>query len=117
MFDTNIVIDALNGIVAADEEYCRYDRVYISVMTWMEIMIGTEEHDRLTAPFLHEYFITIPITQSIVEQAVIIRKRYPIRLPDALIQASAQVHRALLVTRSSGDFPTEYPNVRCPYQL
>lgn len=74
VFDTNIVIDALNGIVAADEEYCRYDKVYISLITWMEIMVGTDEEDYLTANFLQEYFIILPITQPIAEQAVIIRK-------------------------------------------
>ena len=30
VFDTNIVIDALNGIAAADTEYARYKRVLIS---------------------------------------------------------------------------------------
>ena len=117
VFDTNIVIDALNGIVAADEEYCRYDKVYISLITWMEIMVGTDEEDYLTANFLQEYFIILPITQPIAEQAVIIRKQYRIKLPDALIQASAQVHNALLITRNTQDFPTEHPGVRCPYYL
>ena len=117
VFDTNIVIDALNGIVAADEEYCRYDKVYISLITWMEIMVGTDEEDYLTANFLQEYFIILPITQPIAEQAVIIRKQYRIKLPDALIQASAQVHNALLITRNTRDFPTEHPGVRCPYYL
>jgi hypothetical protein len=27
VFDTNIVIDSLNGVVEADAEYARYDRV------------------------------------------------------------------------------------------
>lgn len=30
VFDTNIVIDALNGVPAADAEYSRYARVLIS---------------------------------------------------------------------------------------
>ena len=117
VFDTNIVIDALNGIVAADEEYCRYERVYISLITWIEIMVGTDEEDNLTAHFLQEYFIILPITQAIAEQAVVIRKQYRLKLPDALIQASAQVHNALLVTRNTRDFPKEHPGIRCPYRL
>ena len=117
VFDTNIVIDALNGILAADEEYCRYDRVYISLITWIEVMVGTDEEDQLTADFLRKYFVVLPITQAIAEQAVIIRKQYRIKLPDALIQASAQVHNALLVTRNTHDFPKEHPGIRCPYHL
>jgi hypothetical protein len=33
VFDTNLVIDALNGISAADIEYRRYARVLISRIT------------------------------------------------------------------------------------
>ncbi len=33
VFDTNIVIDALNGIDKADLEYQRYQQVYISLIT------------------------------------------------------------------------------------
>ena len=43
LFDTNLVIDALNGIEMADAEYHRYEQVYISLITWMEVMIGTDE--------------------------------------------------------------------------
>ena len=35
VFDTNIVIDALNGVEVADAEYGRYDRVLVSVITWI----------------------------------------------------------------------------------
>ena len=40
VFDTNIVIDALNGIADSDAEYQRYARVLISHITWMEVMAG-----------------------------------------------------------------------------
>jgi len=33
VFDTNIVIDALNGVETADAEYSRYERVLISRVT------------------------------------------------------------------------------------
>jgi len=36
VFDTNIVIDTLNGVDEADIEYNRYKRVMISLITWME---------------------------------------------------------------------------------
>jgi predicted nucleic acid-binding protein len=38
VFDTNIVIDALNGVIEADTEYNRYERVLISRITWMEVL-------------------------------------------------------------------------------
>ena len=36
VFDANIVIDALKGVDEADIEYNRYERVMISLITWME---------------------------------------------------------------------------------
>jgi len=39
------------------------------------------------------------------------------RLPDAIIWASAQSQDALLVTRNARDFPANAPDVRIPYQL
>ena len=33
VFDTNIVIDSLNGVLEADAEYTRYERVYLSRWT------------------------------------------------------------------------------------
>ena len=45
VFDTNIVIDALNGVELADSEYNRYERVLISLITWMEVLVGAEGDD------------------------------------------------------------------------
>jgi len=117
VFDTNIVIDALNGIGKADLEYQRYQQVYISLITWMEVMVGANENDILTADFLQSYFIMLPLTQDIAKQAVVIRKQRKIKLPDAIIQATAQVHNALLVTRNVRDFPENSEGVRIPYKL
>ena len=44
VFDTNIVIDALNGVPDADTEYARYKRVFISRVTWMEVLVGAQEN-------------------------------------------------------------------------
>ncbi len=46
VFDTNIVIDALNGIAKADKEYNLYERVIISRVTWMEILVGEKGNDK-----------------------------------------------------------------------
>ena len=115
VFDTNIVIDALNGLEKADEEYQRYQQVCISLITWMEVMVGVKEDDSLTKDFLRTYFVVLPITQEIAEQAVSLRRKNRIKLPDALIQATAQKHNALLVTRNTRDFSIGSDGVRIPY--
>lgn len=51
------------------------------------------------------------------ESAVQIRRAQRIRLPDAIIWATAQVHDATLVTRNTKDFPPSQPGIRLPYTL
>jgi hypothetical protein len=41
LFDTNILIDYRNGVVAARDEIARYPRPSISLITWMEVLLGT----------------------------------------------------------------------------
>jgi predicted nucleic acid-binding protein len=118
LFDTNIVIDALKGIDAANKEYQRYETVYISLISWIEVMVGTNNFDELmTRDFLQQHFIVLPITLPIAELAVKIRQQRRIKLPDALIQSTAQIYNTILVTRNSKDFPETEPNIRIPYQL
>lgn len=117
VFDTNIVIDALNGIEAADIEYGRYDRVLISRITWMEVLIGAQGDAADLRDFLQSYFEVMPLDLAVAESAVQIRRARRIRLPDAIIWATAQVHDALLVMRNSKDFPPHQPDIRLPYIL
>ena len=51
------------------------------------------------------------------ETAVGLRREHGIRLPDAIIWASARRENALLVSRNSRDFPPGAPEVRVPYRL
>lgn len=46
-----------------------------------------------------------------------IRRRTRIKLPDAIIRATAEVHSLLLVTRDAKDFPEDALKVRIPYRL
>ena len=107
VFDTNIVIDALNGVAEADAEYSRYERVLISRITWMEVLIGAEGDDTQLRDFLETHFQIIPLDLVVSENAVQIRRAHRVRLPDAIIWATAKAHEAILVTRSyySGQDP------------
>lgn len=49
--------------------------------------------------------------------AVQIRRAQRIRLPDAIIWATAQVNNAVLVTRNTKDFPPDQEGIRLPYTL
>ncbi|MFZ0218725.1 MAG: hypothetical protein WAL30_00750 [Candidatus Aquirickettsiella sp.] len=41
LFDTNILVDYLNAVSQARDELGRYQDKAISVVTWMEVMVGT----------------------------------------------------------------------------
>jgi predicted nucleic acid-binding protein len=57
------------------------------------------------------------VEEQIAERAVGLRRNHRIKLPDAVIWATAQVHAMLLVTRNTRDFPDDDPGVRAPYKL
>ena len=117
LLDTNILIDYLNGIEAARAEISRYSEPCISPISWIEVMVGVNAgEEKLVRRFLAG-FRQIAIDHRIAERAVAIRRDHRIRLPDALIWASAQTADALLVTRNSKDFPGDEPGVRVPYWL
>ena len=73
---------------------------------------ATEEEEAVVRSFLSR-FVLVPVD----ERAVEIRRDRRIRLPDAIIWVSAQVHDALLVSRNCKDFPESAPDVRIPYMV
>ena len=117
LFDTNILIDYLNGIDAAKQEIDRFTNIAISTITWIEVMVGAKpEEEPAIRKFLMR-FQQIPVSAEVSGRSVKIRQQARIRLPDAIIRASAEVENALLVSRNTKDFPENEPWVRVPYVL
>ena len=117
VFDTNIIIDALNGFAQASAEYGRYELVFISRITWMELLVGAKDDEAEIRDFLDSYFEIIPLDQAVAETAVQLRRDYRMRLPDAIIWASAKSKEAILVTRNTKDFKPEWEGIYLPYEL
>ncbi len=117
LFDTNILIDYLNSFPQARNELERYEAKAISIVTWMEVMVGASPSvEGATRRFL-EAFAVIALDEDIAERAVTLRRTNRMKLPDAVIWASAQVNGMLLVTRNIKDFPASDPGVRAPYVI
>jgi predicted nucleic acid-binding protein len=115
LFDTNILIDYLNAVPEARTELQRYTDKAVSVITWMEVMVGANhEVEAATRSFLGGFDI-VAVDEQIAERAVGLRRDHRIKLPDAVIWATAQVHAMLLITRNTKDFPPDDPSVRAPY--
>jgi len=117
-FDSNILIDALNGHPAAHAEIARVDRPWISRVTWIEVLSkepgGTL---RIIENFLGGFSID-ELDARIASHAAALRRERPgLKLPDSVILASAQVNHRILVTRNTKDFPAAMPGIRVPYSF
>lgn len=113
--DTNILIDYLNGSDEARRELDSFDAIYISLISWMEILVGAQGDDESEIREFLRRFRVHPVDDGVAERAVEIRRRDKIRLPDAIIWATAQHLGLMLVTRNKRDFPASHPGVRIPY--
>lgn len=99
LIDTDIFVDHLRG---ADELAPGRHRVHYSVITRAELFAGNTASNLvslLLAPFRE-----IPVTRTVAERAGRIRREAGIRLPDALIAATAIENKLGLATRNRSDF-------------
>ena len=117
LFDTNILIDHLSGVVKACAVLERHPDRAISIITWMEVMAGTHPDEESKARALLLSFRILPVTQEVAEAAYLLRRERRIKLPDAIIQATAQLDHRILFTRNTRDFPERQPGVNIPYRL
>jgi hypothetical protein len=83
----------------------------------MELMVGTSpQNEAATRTFLRTLNL-LEINTEIAGQSAAVRKLTRIKLPDAIILATAQVQQCLLVTQNTRDFDPSDPTVRVPYVL
>lgn len=117
LFDTNILIDYLVGIEAAKDIISRYENNAISIISWMELMVGIDDKDNNVVQSFLGQFEIIAIESDIATQAVLLRKKTNIKLPDAIIWATAITRNRLLITRNTKDFAKNEVGVIVPYQI
>lgn len=117
LFDTNILIDHLNAVPQARKELDRFENRAISIITWMEVMVGADADLVEPTRLFLDGFEVIALDDAIANRAVELRRAHRIKLPDAVIWATAQTTGRLLVTRNTKDFPPDDPGIREPYAL
>lgn len=99
LIDTDIFVDHLRGSAAL---VAGTHRLHYSVITRAELVAGTSTTElvtRLLSPFRE-----LQVTRAVAERAGRIRRESGIRLPDALIAATALEHGLALATRNRRDF-------------
>jgi predicted nucleic acid-binding protein len=117
-FDSDVLIDYFDGIPTAAVELSRYERITISRITWMEVLVGapTDVLRQVREDFLRQ-FPVIELDEVVAREAITLRQEHKLKLPDAIIWASARRNNALLVTRNTRDFDPREPGIRIPYRL
>jgi predicted nucleic acid-binding protein len=118
IIDSDVLIDYLQGVADAKSELDRYAQREMSIVSWMEIMAGADspEEEKACQGFLSSFTIH-HLTMDVAGEAVQIRKKFRIRLPDAIVWATARTQGYLLVTRNTKDFPACDPEIRIPYEV
>jgi predicted nucleic acid-binding protein len=119
-FDTNILIDFISGVPEAQVATAPYSRRCISRITWLEVLAGVKDTpgEDIARTFLAQFEI-IEIDCEVSEATLtLLRHHVPkLKLPDALILASARLLGCRLITRNTRDFPVDSSDVHVPYRI
>jgi Predicted nucleic acid-binding protein, contains PIN domain len=118
VFDSDVLIDFLQGVPAARAELARYRRPLCSIVSFMELLAGArDEAERKAAEALLASLGRVELTEAVARRAVELRRSLRLKLPDAVVLASAETEGCILVTRNTHDFPANDPRVRFPYTV
>ncbi len=106
LLDSNIVIYLSQKVITIDSFAATGDELFISDITYMETLgfpFASVEDKNFMITLLNQ-FSRVGLTESIIQQTIAFKQNYKIKLPDAIIAASAQVRDMRLITRNLKDF-------------
>ena len=110
LLDTNILIYYFNGSLLPETKNILTDIIQnsfnISVISKMEFL-GFQRFDskeKVKAENFLSYTNVISLNDCIVEQVINIKQKRKMKLPDAIIAATAMQHNMKLVTHNTQDF-------------
>ncbi len=118
LIDTSAVIKYLNSNFSEEDAITWLDEIIdseslISFITEIELLAWEPENDEDLA--VYQQFIqssyVFGIDSKIITEAIRIRKNYRIKLPDALIAATALAHNLTLIADNDKDF-NKVPDIK-----
>ena len=117
LLDTNVLIDVLKGETTARDWLEEQQQPAISVITWIEVLVGCRTAESQTVEAWLDSFERLPLDRDVARESVQARQRHGLKVPDAIILATARCHGLTLATRNSKDFPLSLGDVLHPYSL
>lgn len=106
LLDSNVIIDASKGIVSIQDIVYEYDYLYTSIISYIETLgynYTDSEEKEIVTQILNSIEI-VDINKEIADIAIDYRKIKKIKLPDALVLATASYLKANLLTSDISDF-------------
>ncbi len=110
LVDTDVLVDHLRG--ATELRPRKNDRLAYSVITRAELFAGGPDAEEEVGHLL-DGLVELPVTRVVAESAGRIRRTRGVRLPDALIAATAIENGLSLMTRNRKDYE-RIPKLRMP---
>lgn len=118
LFDTNILLDCINGHPEPRAVFTRFTDAAISIVSWAEVLAGESElrAQNQLRMFMQRWPVLM-VDFAAAESAAAYRRKTKVRMADALIWGVARANDRILVTRNTRDFDEASPQVFVPYRL
>jgi predicted nucleic acid-binding protein len=114
LLDSNVIIDISKGNLSTESIIKDYDYLYTSIISYVETLgyqFTDEEEKELVLEVLKQVEI-VDLNKTIAHIAIQYRQRRKIKLPDALVLATAKYLDADLLTSDVADFKNVDSSVR-----
>jgi len=106
LVDSNILIEFAGGLLPENISTLLSDIIdqdfNVSFINKIEVL-GHNTADEAWINFINQASV-ITIDDDIIEQTIQIRKSHKIKIPDAIVAATAIINDLILLTRNTGDF-------------
>ena len=117
LLDTNVLIDVLKGETTARDWLEEQQQPAVSVITWIEVLVGCRTAESQTVEAWLDSFERLPLDRDVARESVQARRRHGLKGPEAIILATARCHGLALATRNSQRCPLSLGDVLHPYSL
>ena len=106
LLDSNIAIYLSKKTLSILDFAQPGDTLFVSLVTYMEVVGYTfsDETEEAFTKALFDSLQRLPVTQAVANRVVEYRKLRKIKLPDAIILATAREYGCRLITRNVTDF-------------